>query len=228
MTPGETTVELIEQLTNEGVEHIVLLMRHSAREYASGKHDLLNPLTDEGRGLARDMGERLPKGLVVRGYTSPAERCVETAGLIMNGHEAAGGPILRNRVVEALGVFYVLDQTKMFMSMRDAGGLVSFLQQWFDGDLPQDLLMPADLAAKLVGRLAKEKLGQRGDSPQLDLLVSHDFTLYTIKDRLLKQDTNRYPNVHYLDGVAFFTREGKTFIQSHHAPAIELDVSLPV
>ena len=84
MTPGETTVELIEQLTNEGVEHIVLLMRHSAREYASGKHDLLNPLTDEGRGLARDMGERLPKGLVVRGYTSPAERCVETAGLIMS------------------------------------------------------------------------------------------------------------------------------------------------
>ena len=74
MTPGETTVELVEQLTNEGVEHIVLLMRHSAREYAPGKHDLLNPLTDEGRDLARDMGKRLPTGLVVRGYTSPAER----------------------------------------------------------------------------------------------------------------------------------------------------------
>lgn len=227
MTPGDTTVQLIEQLTNEGVDNIVLLMRHSAREYAPGKHDLLNPLTDEGRDLARDMGKRLPKGLVVRGYTSPAERCVETAGLVMSGHAAAGGQILRNRVVEALGVFYVLDQMKMFKSMNNAGGIVSFLQHWFDGDIARDIIMPADLAARLVGGVAKEKLSQSGDEPQLDILVSHDFTLYTIKDQLLKQDTNRYPNVHYLDGVAFFNRDGETFIQSHHEPAIELDVSLP-
>jgi len=228
MTPGDTTVQLIEQLTNEGVDHIVLLMRHSAREYAPGKHDLLNPLTDEGRDLARDMGKRLPKGLVVRGYTSPAERCVETAGLVMSGHAEAGGQILRNRVVEALGVFYVLDQMKMFKSMNNAGGIVSFLQQWFDGGVARDIIMPAELAARLVGGVAKEKLSQSGDKPQLDILVSHDFTLYTIKDQLLKQDTNRYPNVHYLDGVAFFNRDGKTFIQSHHETAIELDVSLPV
>lgn len=228
MTPGETTLELVEQLTNEGVDHIVLLMRHSAREYAPGKHDLLNPLTDEGRDFARELGKRLPKGLVLRGYTSPAERCVETAGLIMSGHEAAGGQILRNRVVEALGVFYVLDQIKMFMAMRDAGGIVNFLQRWFDGGIARDILMPAHLAARLVGGVAKEKLSQTGKDPQLDLLVSHDFTLYTIKDQLLKQGTNRYPDVHYLDGVAFFNREGKTFIQSHHEPAIELDVSLPV
>jgi len=228
MTPGDTTVQLIEQLTNEGVDHIVLLMRHSAREYAPGKHDLLNPLTDEGRDLARDMGKRLPKGLVVRGYTSPAGRCVETAGLVMSGHAAAGGQILRNRVVEALGVFYVLDQMKMFKSMNNAGGIVSFLQQWFDGGIARDIIMPADLAARLVGGVAKEKLSQSGDKPQLDILVSHDFTLYTIKDQLLKQDTHRYPNVHYLDGVAFFNKDGKTFIQSHHETAIELDVSLPV
>ena len=228
MTPGETTVALVEQLTNEGVDHIVLLMRHSAREYAPGKHDLLNPLTDEGRDLARDMGKRLPKGLVVRGYTSPAERCVETAGLIMSGHAAAGGETLRNRVVEALGVFYVLDQMKMFKSMSHAGGIVSFMQRWFDGGIARDIIMPADLAARLVGGVAKEKLSQSSNEPQLDLLVSHDFTLYTIKDQLLKQGTNRYPDVHYLDGVAFFNRDGKTFIQSHHEPAIELDVSLPV
>ena len=228
MTPGETTLELVEQLTNEGVDHIVLLMRHSAREYAPGKHDLLNPLTDEGRDFAREVGKRLPKDLIVRGYTSPAERCVETAGLIMSGHEAGGGQILRNRVVEALGVFYVLDQIKMFMAMRDAGGIVSFLQRWFDGGIARDILMPADLAARLVGGVAKEKLSQAGDHPQLDLLVSHDFTLYTIKDQLLKQGTHRYPDVHYLDGIAFFNRDGKTFIQSHHEPAVELDVSLPV
>ena len=111
--------------------------------------------------------------------------------------------------------------------MNNAGGIVSFLQHWFDGGIARDIIMPADLAARLVGGVAKEKLSQSGAEPQLDILVSHDFTLYTIKDQLLKQDTNRYPNVHYLDGVAFFNRDGKTFIQSHHETAIELDVSLP-
>ena len=116
----------------------------------------------------------------------------------------------------------------MFKSMRDAGGIVSFLQRWFDGGIARDILMPANLTARLVGGVAKEKLSQTGDDPQLDLLVSHDFTLYTVKDQLLKQGTHRYPDVHYLDGIAFFNRDGKTFIQSHHEPAIELDVSLPV
>ena len=227
MIPGETSVELVNQLAEEGVEHIVLLMRHSAREYAPGKHDLLNPLTDEGRTLARKMGNGLPKSFTLRGYTSPAERCIETASLIMSGHKANGGIILRNRVVEALGVFYVLDQMKMFMSMNDAGGLVTFLQRWFKEDLPQDILMPADIAARLIGQVAQEKLTQRGENPQLDILVSHDFTLFTIKDRLLGQNTNEYPEVNYLDGIAFFKRGGKTFIQSHHEAAIELDVSLP-
>ena len=53
--------------------------------------------------------------------------------------------------------------------------------------------MPAELAARLVGGVAKEKLSQAGDEPQLDILVSHDFTLYTIKDQLLKQDIKSIP-----------------------------------
>ena len=134
--------------------------------------------------------------------------------------------LTRNRVVEALGVFYVLDQMKMYMSMQEAGGLVDFLNKWFEGHIQHDILMPPDLAARLVGRLAAAKLAQRRDKPQLDLLVSHDFTVYTVKDRLLGQDTGRYPEVHFLDGIAFFEREGRTYIQSHHEDAIPLNTDL--
>ena len=226
MTPGDSTLTLINDVLASGAEHIVLLMRHSAREFAPDKHDLLNPLTDEGRNLARSLGEQLPKSLLVRGYSSPAERCVETADLIMAAHQEAGGEATRNRVVEALGVFYVLDQMKMYMSMQEAGGLVDFLNKWFEGHIQHDILMPPDLAARLVGRLAAAKLTQRRDKPQLDLLVSHDFTVYTVKDRLLGQDTGRYPEVHFLDGIAFFERDGCTYIQSHHEDAIPLDTDL--
>jgi hypothetical protein len=228
MTPGESTLELIDSALDNGAEHIVLLMRHSAREFAPDKHDLLNPLTDEGRELARSMGKSLPKSLLVRGYTSPAERCVETAELIMSGHNDGGGQVTRNRVIEALGVFYVLDQMKMFMAMQASGGLVPFLNKWFEGEVQHDILIPPEVAAGVIGRLAATKLAEaqtkERSGPQLDLLVSHDFTVYTLKAQLLGQDTTRYPDVHFLDGIAFFEREGKTYVQSHHEEAIELQI----
>ena len=224
MNPGETTLQLINDLVDEGIEHIVLLMRHSAREYEPGRHDLLNPLTDEGRGLARQLGGAIPKSLTLRGFTSPAERCVETAALIMEAHKEGGGLTMRNRVVEALGVFYVLDQMKMYMAMQAAGSMVSFQQEWFSGNVSPDILMPADTSAEIIARLVLEKLKEKPDHPQLDLMVSHDFTIYLLKDRLLGQNSTRYPDVIYLDGIAVFERDGKAFIQSHHEPAVELRV----
>lgn len=224
MTPGENTLKLVNDLFNQGTEHIILLMRHSAREYEPGRHDLLNPLTEEGRMLAKDLGRKLPKSVIIRGYTSPAERCVDTAEQIMAGHKENGGQVMRNRVVEALGVFYVLDQMKMFMAMQAAGGLVGFQRQWFSGEVSPDILMPADLSANVIAGLAKEKLKEKLSEHRLDLMVSHDFTLYLLKHQLLGQDSERYPNVIYLDGIAIFERDGRTYIQSHHEAAVELKI----
>ena len=224
MTPGANTLKLVNDLFNQGTEHIILLMRHSAREYEPGRHDLLNPLTEEGRVLAKDLGRRLPKSVIIRGYTSPAERCVDTAEQIMAGHKENGGKVMRNRIVEALGVFYVLDQMKMFMAMQAAGGLVGFQREWFSGEVPPDILMPADLSANVIAGLAKEKLKEKLSEPRLDLMVSHDFTLYLLKHQLLGQDSERYPDVIYLDGIAIFERAGRTYIQSHHETAVELKI----
>ena len=224
MTPGENTLKLVNDLFNQGTEHIILLMRHSAREYEPGRHDLLNPLTEEGRMLAKDLGRKLPKSVIIRGYTSPAERCVDTAEQIMAGHKENGGQVMRNRVVEALGVFYVLDQMKMFMAMQAAGGLVGFQRQWFSGEVSPDILMPADLSANVIAGLAKEKLKEKLSEPRVDLMVSHDFTLYLLKHQLLGQDSERYPDVIYLDGIAIFERDGRTYIQSHHEAAVELKI----
>ena len=77
-TNGDETVRLIESAFDAGARHVGLLMRHSAREFVPGRHDLENPLTDEGRALAERMGASLPKDLLVRGYASPAERCLRT------------------------------------------------------------------------------------------------------------------------------------------------------
>ena len=195
MKPGDSTVELVKEVSDRGVDYIVLLMRHSAREYAPGKHDLLNPLTDEGRVLAKNMGEKLPKHLKLRGYASPPERCIETSELVSNGHKSMGGEISRTRALEALGVFYVLDQMKMYMAMQEYGGMVPLIENWFSGKIAEDIMMSPDLASRILGRLIKEKLMVGAKRPQLDILVSHDFTLFTIKNRLLGQTIDQYPAV---------------------------------
>jgi len=210
---GDATVRLVESALAAGARHIALLMRHSAREFAPGRHDLENPLTDEGRTLALRMGNALPKQLLVRGYASPAERCLETAALILGGHEAGGGRVARHRPVEGLGVFYVLDQMRMFRAMQAAQGQIAFLERWFHGAVPADVMVPADVAARLVARVVVEKLTQPIEVPQLDVCVSHDMTLYLVRDRLL----GRAPGsgeVRFLDGLVFYADAGGTWLAS--------------
>lgn len=204
---GDATIDLVRSAVDGGAKRGVLLMRHSAREYEPGRHDLENPLTEEGRRHARRLGERLPKSLLLRGYASPPHRCMETAELVLAGHETGGGGITRHRPLEALGVFYALDQMRMWKGMNVAGGLVPYMQQWFDGRIPADAMMAPDLAARLVLRVLAEKLRSPVADEQLDVCVSHDMTLYLLRDRLLGERLQEAP-VEYLDGLLLYEADG--------------------
>ncbi len=208
MELGGRTRDLIEYAFERGAPHVAVLMRHSAREFEPGRHDLLNPLTNEGRRLAESFGQALPKEALVRGYASPAERCMETAALALDGHAAGGGRVTRHRPIEALGVFYVLDQMRMYKAMTAASGQVPFLRRWFDGGVAADIMMPADLAARIVGRVVGEKVRQSVAQPQIDLCVSHDMTLYLVREQLLGLAPEEEP-VEFLDGIVVFERDGQ-------------------
>lgn len=223
---GDTTRALIETVFGEGVDHVAALVRHSAREFEAGRHDLLNPLTDEGRELARVFGASLPRDLLVRGYTSPAARCVETAQLVLQGHEKKGGQVTRQRPIEALGVFYVLDQMKMYRAMTAATGQIAFLSSWFAGDVPADVMMPPDVAAKLLGRVVAAKLEAPVKRPQLDVCVSHDMSLYLVRDRLLGLQVASSGAVDFLDGVVFYKKRGQLWMRGLLGPARQIDLAI--
>ena len=84
---GDSALELIGEALADGVDHAALLLRHSARTFKDGLHDLDNQLTDEGRALCHLFGRRLPRNLTLRAYASPAHRCLETAQLILEAHK---------------------------------------------------------------------------------------------------------------------------------------------
>ena len=209
---GDQTAALVDGVFSEGVDHAVVLMRHSARTFEPGLHDLLNHLTEEGRALCGRFGRALPKELTLRAYASPVQRCMETAELILAAHRAQGGAVTRHRPVEGLGLFYVLDQMKMWRGL-DAAGMVAYLQGWFDGRAPADALAPAGWAASLVLRVMAEKLDAPVAQPQLDLCVSHDMTLYLVRDQLLGVPVGG-PKVEFLDGLIAWRAQGALWLQS--------------
>jgi broad specificity phosphatase PhoE len=212
---GDATARLLNDVLAERASHAVALIRHSAREFAPGRHDLENPLTPEGRDLARRLGERLPKHVTLRGYASPPARCMDTAELVLAAHREAGGAATRHRPVEGLGVFYALDQMKMWKNMSAAGGLVPFVQSWVRGAAPADAMIPADVAARLVLRIMHAKLAEPVSQPQLDLCVSHDMTLYLLREVLLDEPADG-PEVRFLDALVLYEADGDLWLTSHH------------
>ena len=227
MDYGADSLRLIEAVFDAGAEHAVVLMRHSAREFNPDVHDLVNPLTDEGRRLCEQFGGALPERLTLRGYASPAERCMETASLILDSHRARGGQATRHRPVEALGVFYALDQMKMWKGMRAAGGLAEYLESWFRGEVPGDAMMPPELAARLVLKVMADKLTAPVARPQLDICVSHDMSVALLRDRLLGEAASG-PPVEFLDVLIAYEADGRLWLGSHHGEARDVTELLSV
>ena len=103
---GDATATMVSDLVDQGVDHIALLARHSAREFDHEKHDLLNTLTDEGRSLAIRLGGLLPKTYTLRAYASPPERCVETAECTHGGIERRNHAFLLGHVGLEINRFF--------------------------------------------------------------------------------------------------------------------------
>lgn len=221
---GDATLDLLDRVWGDGVRHAVVLMRHAAREFDPELHDLENPLTARGRTRALEVGGRLPAGATVRAYASPPERCMETAALLLEGYQRHGGTVTRHRALEALGVFYALDQRKMWQIMHAAGGLVAFVTRWIHGGVPRDVMIPAETAARLVLGVLAEKLERPVTDVQLDLCVSHDMTLYLLREALLGEPAAG-PEVAFLDALVLYEMEGGLWMRSHHGRPQRLDAA---
>jgi broad specificity phosphatase PhoE len=239
---GDRVIELIEHMLSQGVRHMSVLMRHSAREFAPDFHELENPLTPEGRDLALRLGKKLPKRLTLRGYASPVHRCMETAELVLAGHRREGGESIEHRPMEALGPFFVLDGAEAVKGLQGAGALQSesgslvadgphaaavvgsFVQEWVAGKVPRDVLIPADTAARIVFWVLHEKYSHPPSDCHLDVCVTHDMTVMLLMDRLLGQPAGAYV-VEYLDGLVAFEQEGGQWLQSVHGPAVRVTLT---
>ena len=211
---GDTTLELLREAESRGVTRLGVIMRHSARTFIRGLHDLENQLTDEGRELSRRFGLGLPKSYLLRGYASPAKRCVETSELILQGHRQGSGEVTRTRPVEALGVFYVLDQMKMYRAMQATGSRGDFVSRWTEERLDDDIVINAKTTAAILVRALAKKLSEKSEETLLDVFVSHDLTLHMLKACLLHERLEETGPVEFLEGILMYFDEDRLVLKS--------------
>ena len=124
--------------------------------------------------------------------------------------------------MEALGPFYALDQQKMWKGLTLADSLPDYIAQWFEGSVPADAMMPPRLAVDMILRVLISKLNAPGESRQLDLCVSHDMTVFTVRHGVGLEPLHG-PTVEFLDGLLVFERGGEHFIRSQHGGEVRLD-----
>ena len=227
---GLETVKMIKDRFAKGVDRGILLMRHSAREYRRDIHDLQNPLTERGRDLALRMGDMLGADLNMRGFASTAQRCIDTADLIIQGtgrdDKGKRGKTRDTRVIEAFGVFYALDQVRMWKGLQAADGLDSFVAKWLKGEVAPDVMIPAKVAVSQILSVMKGRLvtmsSEKSRSHSLDLCVSHDMTLYLVRQAIGLETTFEQP-VNYLDGLLMFETDGELRVSSHYGKEVCVD-----
>ena len=226
---GDASARMTRAIFAEGVERGVLLMRHSAREYRRDVHDLENPLTAEGRSLAARFGASLPD-VNLRGYSSPVMRCRETGALAIEASAAAqrGGVISKVRDIEAFGVFYALDQIRMWKGLHKSNGLADYVGRWFAGEVPQSAMMRPQRAVGMVLEVMLDKLNApaiQAGTPQLDLCVTHDMTIFTMREGVGLEPVTG-PDVRFMDGLLMYEQDDKVFFASQHGGIVEVDDAL--
>lgn len=148
---------------------IHLLTRHSIRELATdGFANYRLPLTEEGLRLARDWGRRLSLPLAAC-YSSPVQRCVDTAAAMLEG-AGEGQTIRQTRVLVEPGC-YVTDLRRAGRRFLQLGALGFINQQLVAAH--EGVLTQAEGRDKLLGHLA----AHQPPAGELAIHVTHDTIL---------------------------------------------------
>lgn len=180
---------------------VVILLRHSVRDHLPpGEVGNSVPITDVGRRLAFDLGA-LFRGRLLRLYTSPVLRCMQTAEML-NAGAMTNHTIMVERLLGEPGV-YVLDDELAWSNWQRLGhsGVMQHLVTSSEA-LP-GMVHPDEAAWRLV----RHMLDIAGDEPGLHVFVSHDLLVAATAARLLRKPFGNHEWPWFLEG-AFFWQEG--------------------
>lgn len=179
---------------------VVVLLRHSVRDYLPpGDAGYMLPITEVGRGLARELGEHL-RGRLRTLRASPLLRCVQTAEALAEGARVDLA-VVPDRHLGDPGIF-VIDNRRAG-EIWEALGHEGVMRHLVTGsDALPGLGRPDEAARFLVHHM----LAAAADQPGIHIFVTHDSLVTATAARLLGQPLGVGDWPWYLEG-AFFWRD---------------------
>jgi broad specificity phosphatase PhoE len=193
-------------------ESVILIIRHSERSEIKCYEEIVNAgLTEKGKARAIDFGRRMPIKKNVRFFSSPIDRCLQTAELIKQG-------LLENHInsdfhfkkeelnTHILPVLQGPNGDWWQMSTRLAvEGHMNMVSRWIFGHYSPAILEPFN---EYVMRLAYFILAhhERAQKPVLDIISTHDVTIMALLCGLLGE-MRHFNWVEYFGGFILQLKE---------------------
>ncbi len=170
-----------------------VVLRHSVREeIVDHREPWLANLTEEGREWARLLGTLLPVNRKVCFFSSPIERCVETASLIGAGLASVGGEVLFVQPVNSLADMFA-DSVEASLDAVQELTPKTFFTEWVNESIKlansEDDFGPIIpiKEAKMISiiearRKFREELFAIANPNCLNIFLTHDYHLNILRD----------------------------------------------
>ena len=204
-TEGRRT-EVPDIMPLKGRSRGALVIRHAARtggEIAL-KEDGLTPI---GREKALELGRRLSGHVPLRLFSSPVDRCVETAELIARGAGYNADVIESSRLGKP-GPF-VVDEGSVDRYLENLG-LMGLAREWMEGKVPTDVMIPIPEGSYTLVRWISDQLVMSDEG--LDIYIGHDLFLTPILMHFLGYDALTNGLLRFLDGFTLVRENGATVL----------------
>ncbi len=198
---GHTLLETIRSLPAH--THAAAFLRHAERFpiLAATDHTLAE-LTPDGHAAAEAFGTKISGFDRVRLFHSPVKRCRQTAEAIARGFGSNGGCVEIVGEAAALGVDYIVDPAETARLATQHGD--HFIRLWFSGQVGPAVIRAAEqVAARKVAHLTARLHEPCAHGRRLDLHVSHDWNILTLRELLCGVRHEEAGWLNFLDGVAF-------------------------
>ena len=203
---GHALLETIRSLPPH--THAAVILRHAERFpiLAASDHTLAE-LTPNGHAAAEAFGARISGFDCVRLFHSPIKRCRQTAVGIARGLGVTGCPVEIVGEAEVLGVDYVADPAETARLATQHGD--HFIRLWFSGEVgPKVIRTAEEIAGRKLTYFANHLRAPCLHGKRLDLHVSHDWNILTLRELLCGVRHEEVGWLDFLDGVAFTTEGG--------------------
>jgi len=170
--------------------------------------DKVGNATKYGLKKARELGKSIPKGQVLKGYSSSVERCIDTLtnlekGFKINGKSAIGKQPVRASLREE-NVFRDVNKVRELFAQM-GGDERKFMKLWYEGKIPKEYMVtPPELAdiivkdrfayiLRFIDLKSKNKIGKLDNLPQLHIEnITHDLRVGALFERLTGKNLQVY------------------------------------